>query len=626
MKIDRNIKLFDWILIFTFYLSGCSAGSELLGQNEAIRVYTEFADGTHRGMYDSKTGLGGIADEPYDATTAMVINWHKTSKQTPENRALLEFRRVHPSASSWKVTEGESYEFWHRDELVNRVILKDLESNSVYAFRVKEGGNIYHFRTMPSSLEERSVKIAIASDHQSPDWNKYAHDNAKMVALLKPDMFLALGDFVNCEGLVTPENANRWALYLDNLYNTTTGYFLYDAEIDGQIFLNMIIPHVAILGNHETGDKNHIRWPTCVVTGSSNPGYPQFTAANWMELLFHFPFRSEGFYSEFRPDHPNINKSNLQPGFGHGGFGKLSFSDYLLLIALDNSQNWEGKPDRGLYDWQGNPITNTWPWFETLHSDVRQDLWLKDLLEPKDRPSAGQKYEHIIPVWHRGLFGSSRLNMSLKNRALMEYWLPILYRNRVKFFAEAHDHLYARSIPMGITEKQPPNSYIEKVYYQPQSWSLTSNLPQSYLDEFYSVNCLKDNQTHEIIGWEYKGNYITYHPKGMRAFGYGGWAAGRSSISGRGAGNAGWWFVDPAKGGDHFSGSQSYHINVVHLTTDGLVTEAFETSQLENFQNGRNPEFIHSLIWDKRKEAWSDQPILIDSPSPNSIILRDIAP
>ena len=616
MKINRNFKflILSCILIFTTPLLGYTSNPKPLGKTEAIRIYTEFADGTNRGMYDPNTGLGGIVDEPYDATTAMVINWHKTSKQTTENTALLEFRRVHPSLSSWEIVEGESHEFWHRNELINRVILKNLKPNSVYAFRVKDGGNIYHFRTMPTSLEERSVKLAITSDHQSPSWNKYAHDNAKMVALLKPDMFIALGDFVNCEGHVTPENAKRWALYLDNLYNTSTGYFIYEAEIDGQIFSNMIIPHVAILGNHETGDKNHIRWPSCVVGGSSNPGYPEFTAANWMELLFHFPFRSEGFYSEFRPDHPNINKSKLQPEFGHGGFGKLSFSDYLLLIALDYSQNWEGKPDQGLHDWEGNPIIDKWPWFETHHSDVRQDLWLKNLLEPENQPSAGQKYENIIPVWHRGLFGPVRLNMSLKNRALMEYWLPILYRNGVKFFAEAHDHVYARTIPMGITEQQPPNTYLDKVYYKPVSWSLTPNLPQSYLDAFYSVNCIKDNQTHKIIGWEYKGNYITYNPQGMRAFGYGGWAAGRSNMSGRGAGNAGWWFVDPAKGGDHFSGNQSYHINLVNLSTNGLSTEAIETNQLENIQNGKEPVFIHRLFWDKQKETWSDQPIAINSP------------
>lgn len=309
MATIRNIKLLvlSCILLFTSYSFGYASNPKLLGQTEAIRVYTEFADGTHRGMYDSETGVGGFPDEPYDATTAMVINWHKPSKQSSENNSFLEFRRVHPSTSSWEIVEGKSHEFWHRDEVINRVILKDLEPNSVYAFRVKDEGRIYHFRTMPSSLEERSVKLAFASDHQSPHWSKNAHDNAKMVALLKPDMFLVLGDFVNCEGRVTPRNSNRWAYYLDNLYSTFSGYFLYEAEIDGQKFQNMIIPHVAVLGNHEIGDKHHIRYPTCVTTSSPRPGYPKFTAANWMELLFHFPFKSEGFYSEYRPDHPNIN-------------------------------------------------------------------------------------------------------------------------------------------------------------------------------------------------------------------------------------------------------------------------------------------------------------------------------
>jgi hypothetical protein len=57
--------------------SGCSQDLEPLGQNEALRVYTEFADGTHRGMYDPETDSSGFPDEDYDATTAMVINWHR---------------------------------------------------------------------------------------------------------------------------------------------------------------------------------------------------------------------------------------------------------------------------------------------------------------------------------------------------------------------------------------------------------------------------------------------------------------------------------------------------------------------------------------------------------------------
>jgi hypothetical protein len=584
-----------------FYSETCS-----LGQNEAIRTYVEFTDGKNRGMYDSIMRTGGFPDEDYDATTAMVINWHSMPELNPDQNARLKYRQEHPELSSWEVIEGESYLFWHRKEHINRVILTGLQPNSVYAYRVKDEGNTYRFRTMPANLKQRPIKIVMTGDLQSPTWNTYAHDNAKMTALIHPDMFVALGDYVYCSGGVTPTNADRWALYLDYLYNTETGYFLYETTIDGSTFSNLIIPHVAILGNHETGNQQHIRWPTCVITSMSSPGYPKFTAANWMELLFYFPFKSEGFYCEFRPNHPNIDQRHVHQGFGHGGFGALSFADYLLLIGLDNSQNWEGKPDQGLRDWEGNLITDTWPWFSTHHADVRQDIWLQNLLEPKDCKTAGERYKHIIPFWHRGLFGSARINMSLKNRALMEYWLPILFRNGVKYFGEGHDHLYGRSIPMGITTEQPLNTYIEKVYYKPQSWSLTPNLLQSYIDEFYAVNCLKENQNHEIVGWEYKGHYISYDPEGMRAFGYGGWAASRRKIGSRGAGNAGWWFVDENKGGMNLDGIESYHINVIYLYSDSLVTEAIHPSQLTNLENGIEPQRIHHIAYNKITNSWND--------------------
>lgn len=587
-----------------FWISNCSAELPELGENEAIRVYVEFADGTNRGMFDPETGNKGFPDENFDATTAMVVNWHRFPETDAEADARLRYRRQYPSESDWTSAEGESMEFWYREELVNRVILTGLQPGSVYEFKLKENGEIFRFRTMPEDLDERPVKIVMTADHQSPSWSQTAHDNAKMAALQMPDMFVIAGDFVNDEGIVSQENADGWALYLDNLYGIEEGYFIYDREIDGHQFENLIIPHVGILGNHETGQRNHIRWPACVNTGMPEPGYPMFVAANWMELLFHWPFQSEGFYSEFNPGHPNMDPNQVQEGFGHGGFGKLSFSDYLLLIGLDNSQNWEGEPDNGLKDWEGNPITDKWPWFETHHSDVRQDEWLKELLEPDDLSAAGERYMHILPVMHRGLFGTVRLNMSLKNREVFSNWLPLLYNNGVKVIKEGHDHSFTRTVPMNITNEQPPNTYIEKVYYEPASWQLTDNLNQEYLDDFYSVNSIMDYDTDEIVGWEYKGHYTTYDPKGMIAIGHGGWAAGRREPGGRGGGNAGLWFVDSGKGGEYFGGEASFHITTLHLTNNALTVEAFHPDQLHHFENGTEPMPLHRFRWDIHKEMW----------------------
>ncbi len=601
-----NIKILLLICSFTWLVS-FEKTSHTLGKEEAIRVYVEFADGTNRGMYDEKTQKGGFLDESYDATTAMVINWHKMPEGRSEWDAKIQYRKEYPNLSDWETEVGISKQFWFREERINRIVITQLDPNSIYAFRVKENGNTYRFRTMPSSLEERDVNFVIASDHQSPEWNSYSHKNSQMIGLLKPDFFLALGDYVNCSGQLNSNNAARWALYLDNLYNITDGYFIYDTIVEDRLYENVIIPHISILGNHEIGDKSHIRWPADIITQISDLDYPKFTAANWMELLFHFPYMSEGFYSEFRPDHPNINTENIAPGYGHGGFGKLSFSNYLLLIALDNNQNWEGEPDKGLRDWQGNLITDTWPWFEANHSDIRQDIWLKNLLEPENEMDAQEKYQFIIPVWHRGLLGSARFNMSYKNRGVLQYWLPILYRSGVKFFAEAHDHLYGRSIPLGIYREKPSNTYIEKIYYAPLNWEYSPKLDQSYIDDFFSINCLKDMHTHEIVGWEYNGSYIFYEPTGMRSFGYGGWAARRRQVGERGAGNAGWWFVDPDKGGEHFSGEESYHINLIHLTSDKLTSKAYNADQYDTIKQGKEPIPIHVISWDNNLHKWSDQ-------------------
>ena len=589
-------------LFLLLIISGCSQVDEPLGQNEALRIYTEFADGSHRGMYDPETDSSGFPDEDYDATTAMVINWHRLPESDSSMDARLRYRMIHPSESEWMSAEGESMEFWYRDERVNRVILTHLNPGSVYEFIVREEGERFRFRTMPSSLEDRPLIIVMTSDHQSPDWNQFAHDNARMAALQKPDMFVVAGDFVNDEGRITPESANRWVTYLDHLYGIEGGYFIYEKEIDGKNFENLIIPHVSVLGNHETGDEHHIRWPADLYT--SNVGYPEYVASNWMQLLFYWPFSSEGFYSEFNPDHPNINPEHAREGFGKGGFGKLSFSDYLLLIGLDNSQNWEGEPETGLKDWEGNLITDRWPWYETHHSEVRQDLWLNNLLEPENGPSAGETYTHILPVWHRGLFGTVRQNMTYKNRALLKYWLPILYRNGVKLMMEGHDHSFTRTIPMQITTERPENTDIEKIQYLPTSWKLPGNLSREYVDRFFSINGLKGTNTDDIIGWEYDGNFITYDPEGMIAIGHGGWAAGRRDPGGRGGGNAGLWFVDEEKGGESFGGEESFHINVVELAADGLTVTALHPDQLPAIENGEEAEPIHTFRWSQPENAW----------------------
>ena len=595
MNINHVFRNVVVALVIFFVAFGRGGAADTLGVNDALRTYTEFADGANRGLYDPETGSNGYPDEAYDATMAMVVNWHAMPGDVPNRDGHLRYRQVHPETSDWTLATGETFEFWHRAELIHRVVLTDLEPGSVYEYQVAVRGRSFHFRTMPACLDERPVRLAMTADHQAPEWREAAHANAKRIAEQQPDMFIAAGDFVNCEGEITAENAERWASYLDYLYNADDGYFIYPKEIDGRIFDNLVVPHLGILGNHETGKAHHIRWPACVNTGRAEPGYPRYVAGNWMQLLFHWPYSSEGFYSEFNPDHPNMDPEHVREGFGKGGYGALRFSDYLLLIALDNSQNFEGTPDVGLKDWTGTPITDRWPWFETLHADIRQDEWLHNLLEPEDGAKAGDVYTHIIPMWHRGLFGTVRLNMSLKNRTLMKYWLPVLYRNNVRFIKEGHDHVYTRTVPISITDEQPAHTRIDTVYYEPNTWPLPEGLSQEYRDAFFAVEVLRDNDTDAIVGWAYDGHYATYAPDGFVVQGHGGWAAGRRNPGDRGGGNAGFWFVDPAKGGESFGGAESLHTTTVILTNDSLTFKSYHPdTELP----------IHKARWDKAADRW----------------------
>lgn len=574
-----------------------------LGENEAICTYLEFADGKNRGLYDINTQSKGFPDEDYDATTTMVINWHRLPERNPDLDALLKFRMVYPYTSSWNFKKGETFEFWYRQEKINRVILYNLKPNSVYEYCVKENGIKFHFQTMPSSLNQRSVRIASAGDHQKFPWTDIAHANSKLMGLQQPDMFLSFGDLVSCDGEVTPESAERWATYFKNLYDSQKGYFIIDKKIGRVTFSNFVIPHVSILGNHELSKPPPIQEPNKQKKDIQK--YRKYIAANWMELLFHWPFRSEGFRNELYWEHPNLDPEYIQEGFGHGGFGALTFSDYLLLIGLDNVLNWEGEPYKGFKDWtNGENITEIWPWYEKRHAEVRQDTWLKELLYPNDSPKAGEVFTHILPVWHRGFFGTVRQNMDVMNRDILKYWLPALYDNNVKLIIEGHDHCYTRTVPAGIYNKQPKNSYMEKVYLNPSKFSVPNELSNDYLTRFYSVNCIRDSLSSEVLGWEYEGNFIEYSPSGMIAVGHGGWAANRREIGSFNDGRTGLWHVNKNLGGKTFSGNEAYYFLIIELTNHELIVDSFNPEQLPDFENGTPSPPFSRFKWNKKDLCW----------------------
>ncbi len=603
MNMFKLIFSIFFIIGNVFFIKAYDPATHKLGENEAIRTYIEFTDGKDRGMYDPETNSKGFPDEDYDATTAMVINWHRMPEKDSLLNTRLKYRMIYPDTLSWAFVNGESFGFWYRSELINRVKLRDLRPNSIYEYQVKEHGISFRFRTMPESLDERTVKIVTAGDHQKYPWTPTAHANAKLIALQQPDMFLSSGDLVSCGGRMNSENAERWATYLDILYNADSGYFIYDMEIDGCVYRNFIIPHVSILGNHELTNLPPIQEP-------NNPRknlqkYPLFVSANWMELLFYWPFRSEGFRNELNFNHPNMDPEHVRAGFGHGGFGALSFSDYLLVVGLDNVLNWEGEPLKGFRDWtDGNKVTDVWSWFEELHSEVRQDLWLSDLMEPEGKKKAGESYKFILPVWHRAFFGTVRPNLELRNRDILKYWLPVLHNNGIKLIIEGHDHCYTRTVPISISFLKPDGTFMDRAYLEVSKHTPSYSFDAEYLTDFYSVNCLRDSISSEITGWEYSGKYVYHDPEGMIAVGHGGWAANRREIGKFSEGNTGTWFVDQEKGGDTFTGREAFHITTIELRNDGFIVDAYCPDQSPDMDKGIISSPFFRFRWDREETQW----------------------
>src|SRR5690625_4078304 len=130
------IRLILWLIILMVMTAFPGSGQNFtLGEQEASRLYVEFADGAKRGMVDADTRRGGLPDEDYDATTAMVINWHKSGENDSSMNGRIEFRKEFPDTSAWIQRAGETFEFWHRGDWVTRVWLQKLVAHPVYACR-----------------------------------------------------------------------------------------------------------------------------------------------------------------------------------------------------------------------------------------------------------------------------------------------------------------------------------------------------------------------------------------------------------------------------------------------------------------------------------------------------------
>lgn len=221
-----------------------------------------------------------------DPTSTITIDWHSNEMEIE----TLKFRKK--GSEKWMDFESTVLPYPFSDRLVHRVGIQGLEAATAYEIQFNSLDSIFYFRTLPSTLNETSLKIAIGGD--SMHQKEWLETSNKIAASYEPDFVIIGGDMAYENGL---------AQNLQRIYDWFDAYTKTLVTED-----NRILPCIVAIGNHE------------VVGGYYNKyeGYEQtdeyrYRLAPYFYSLFAFP--------------------------GQPGYNVLDIGDYLSLIILDTEHS-----------------------------------------------------------------------------------------------------------------------------------------------------------------------------------------------------------------------------------------------------------------------------------------------
>ena len=221
-----------------------------------------------------------------DPTSTITIDWHSNEMEFE----TLKFRKK--GSEKWMDFESTVLPYPFSDRLVHRVGIQGLEAETAYEIQFNGLDSIFYFRTLPSTLNETSLKIAIGGD--SMHQKEWLETTNRIAASYEPDFVIIGGDMAYENGLA--ENLPRIYDWIDAYTKT-----LVTEE-------NRILPCIVAIGNHE------------VVGGYYNKyeGYEQtdeyrYRLAPYFYSLFAFP--------------------------GQPGYNVLDIGNYLSLIILDTEHS-----------------------------------------------------------------------------------------------------------------------------------------------------------------------------------------------------------------------------------------------------------------------------------------------
>jgi acid phosphatase type 7 len=221
-----------------------------------------------------------------DPTSTITIDWHSNEMEFE----TLKFRKK--GSEKWNEFESTVLPFPFSDRLVHRVGIQGLEAETAYEIQFNGLDSIFYFRTLPATLNETSLKIAIGGD--SMHQKEWLETTNRIAASYEPDFVIIGGDMAYENGAA--ENLQR-------IYDWFDAYTKTLVTED-----NRILPCIVAIGNHE------------VVGGYYNKheGYEQtdeyrYRLAPYFYSLFAFP--------------------------GLPGYNVLDIGNYLSLIILDTEHS-----------------------------------------------------------------------------------------------------------------------------------------------------------------------------------------------------------------------------------------------------------------------------------------------
>lgn len=172
-----------------------------------------------------------------DPATSITVQWHS---EKPLEPGSVKYREK--GKDSWREQKGSFVQAGVSSTYVHQVTLTDLSPKTYYEFSIGDDAKTYLFRTLPSSLDQDSIRFVVGGDAYR-SLARFQKTNQK-IAKKDPDFIVVGGDIAYTDSKKAPFQGRlweikRWKTFFTEWFTTMRGS-------DGRL-----IPIVAVVGNHD---------------------------------------------------------------------------------------------------------------------------------------------------------------------------------------------------------------------------------------------------------------------------------------------------------------------------------------------------------------------------------------